>query len=89
MVREYGYSDAVGPVNVGDDSSLAPATRSVIDSEVRRMLEEAKGRAYSLLTDKKIELERLANALVEFETLTKPEVMKVIKGEKIERQLAA
>lgn len=89
MVREYGYSDVVGPVNVGDNEGLAPATRSVIDSEVRRMLEEAQRRAHTLLTEKRTELERLANALVEFETLTKTEVMKVIKGERIERQIAA
>lgn len=89
MVREYGYSDKVGPVNVGDNETLAGTTRTIIDSEVRRMLEEAKSRAHTLLTEKRTELERLANALVEFETLTRSEVMKVIKGEKIDRQLAA
>lgn len=89
MVRHYGYSDAVGPVNVGDNDTIAPSTRSVIDSEVRRMLEEAKTRAHNVLTEKRTELERLGNALIEFETLSKAEVMKVIKGEKIDKKVIA
>ena len=88
MVRHYGYSDAVGPVNVSDNDALAPSTRSIIDNEVRRMLEEAKTRAYDVLTSKKTELERLANALIEFETLTGAEAKRVIRGERIEKRLA-
>lgn len=88
MVRHYGYSDVVGPVNVADNEDISPSTRSLVDQEVRRMLEEAKFRATEVLTTKKTELERLANALIEFETLNKDEVMKVIKGEKIEKSIA-
>lgn len=88
MVRHYGYSDVVGPVNVSDNQELAPSTRSMIDNEVRRMLEEAKARAVNVLTEKRAELERLAQALIEYETLSRAEVDKVIKGEKIEKSLA-
>lgn len=88
MVRHYGYSDVVGPVNVADNDTISPTTRSLVDQEVRRMLEEAKSRATELLQSKKTELDRLANALIEYETLNKDEVMKVIKGEKIEKSIA-
>lgn len=88
MVRHYGYSDVVGPVNVADNDTISPTTRSLVDQEVRRMLEEAKSRATELLQSKKIELDRLANALIEYETLNKDEVMKVIKGEKIDKSIA-
>ena len=74
MVRQYGYSDVVGPV-------------SAADSEVRRMLEEAKQRALDVLTDNKHKLEKLANALIEYETLDKSEVLKVLAGEKIEKEV--
>lgn len=89
MVRHYGYSDVVGPVNVSDNDTIAPSTRSLVDQEVRRMLEEAKGRATEVLTSKKAELERLANALIEFETLNKDEVVKVINGERINKSIVA
>lgn len=88
MVRHYGYSDVVGPVNVADNDTISPSTRSLVDQEVRRMLEEAKSRATEVLTSKRTELTRLANALIEYETLNKDEVMKVIKGEKIEKSLS-
>ena len=87
MVRHYGYSDVVGPVSVADSETLAPSTRSMIDNEVRRMLEEAKQRAFDILIENKTKLEKLANALVEFETLSKAEVMKIIAGEKVEKSL--
>lgn len=87
MVRHYGYSDVVGPVSVADNEVLANSTRSMIDNEVRRMLEEAKERAVNLLIENKNKLEKLANALVEFETLSKAEVMKVIAGEKVEKSV--
>lgn len=87
MIRQYGYSDVVGPVNATDSELLAPTTRTMIDDEVRRMLEEAKERAHNVLVENKHKLERLANALIEFETLDKSEVLKVIAGEKIEKNL--
>jgi ATP-dependent metalloprotease len=87
MVRQYGYSDVVGPVSAADSEELSPSTRSMIDGEVRRMLEEAKQRAFDVLTTNKHKLETLANALIEYETLDKSEVLKVLAGEKIEKEV--
>ncbi|GAA5848518.1 hypothetical protein JCM8547_004537 [Rhodosporidiobolus lusitaniae] len=89
MVRRFGYSDALGPVahpgDAGEGPKESEETARVIDGEVRRLVEEAQARARELLKARKGELERLAKALVEFETLTASEVQTVIKGEKLER----
>ena len=85
MVRHYGYSDVVGPVDTSNNDILSPSTRTMIDQEVRRMLEEAKQRAFDVLTTNRVKLERLANALIEFETLSKSEVLKVIEGQKLNK----
>jgi ATP-dependent Zn proteases len=52
---------------------------------VRRLVEEARIRASKILTEKRDELETLTKALIEYETLTKEEMEKVLKGEKIEK----
>lgn len=56
-----------------------------IESEVRRLVEEARARASNILTEKKHELELLTKALIEYETLTKEEMEKVLKGEKLDK----
>ncbi|KAG8963460.1 hypothetical protein FRC00_006396 [Tulasnella sp. 408] len=81
MIRYYGYSEALGPIHFGDDTS--PAKRGEIDAEIKRLLVDGFDRAKTLLTEKKDELHKLADALVEYETLDSEEVNKVIKGEKI------
>lgn len=52
---------------------------------MRRLVEEARARAQKILTEKRNELELLTRALIEYETLTKDEMEKVLKGEKIEK----
>lgn len=81
MVRRLGFSDAVGPVaHTGQASDGEPQpseeTLRVIDGEIRSLVEGAQERARACLTAKKVELERLARALVEYETLDSAEVQK-------------
>lgn len=87
MVRRFGFSELIGPVaHTGDpDSPVSPATQAAIESEIRGLVEDAQQRARDLLTEKKVELDRLAKALVLHETLTREEVSKVIRGEEIEK----
>ncbi|GAA5928512.1 hypothetical protein JCM10213_002483 [Rhodosporidiobolus nylandii] len=88
MVRRFGFSDLLGPVAHTDDGNSPPPsaeTTKIIDSEVKGLIEGAQERARQTLRAKKVELERLAQALVEYETLDEKEVQKVIKGEKLER----
>lgn len=52
---------------------------------MRRLVEEARVRAVEILWDKRNELELLSKALIEYETLTKEEMEKVLRGEKLSR----
>lgn len=76
MVRRFGFSDLIGPVSHSNDSdtTTSPATQAAIESEIRSLIEAAQERAKTLLSDKAVELERLARALVEHETLNLSEV---------------
>jgi cell division protease FtsH len=80
MVGRWGMSEAVGPVSVLPDprteqplaldgNGPAPATRELVDAEVRRILDECYGQARDTLVDHRDRLERLARALLAAETL--------------------
>ncbi|WP_306115445.1 MULTISPECIES: ATP-dependent zinc metalloprotease FtsH [unclassified Roseovarius] len=92
MVLRWGMSDKVGNVdyeqahegymgNAAGGFSISAATKELIEDEVKRLIDEAYERAYKILTDKKEEWERLAKGLLEYETLTGEQIVRVIKGE--------
>jgi cell division protease FtsH len=80
MVGRWGMSQAVGLVSAlpraGDETSVFPgsspvseATKELIDSEVRRIVDECYEKAVSRLRENRDRLESLAKALLENETL--------------------
>ncbi|GKT87185.1 LOW QUALITY PROTEIN: ATP-dependent metallopeptidase [Colletotrichum tofieldiae] len=84
MVALYGMSAKLGPVEYGERyNQLSGETKALIESEVQRTLTESYEKVRELLTKKRKELDLLAKALVEYETLDKNEVEKVIRGEKL------
>jgi cell division protease FtsH len=98
MVMEYGMSEKLGWLRYRDNQeevflghsvarsqSVSEETARLIDSEVRRLIEEAEAAARKVLTDHIDELHRLAAALLEFETLNGEESKKAIRGEDIGR----
>jgi cell division protease FtsH len=98
MVMEYGMSEKLGWLRYRDNQDevflghsvarnqqVSEETSKLIDSEVRRLIEEAEGVARTVLTDNIDELHKLALALLEFETLSGDEAKKAIKGEDIGR----
>ncbi|KAH4175756.1 hypothetical protein HBH43_066550 [Parastagonospora nodorum] len=90
MVTACGFSDVLGNVDFKSNYEMvSPETKRLIDNEVRRLIDEAKASARDLLKSKRPELDLLANALVQYETLDKEEIMKVIKGEKLPNRLEA
>jgi ATP-dependent metalloprotease len=90
MITRFGMSDKLGNIDLHSNyDNLSPATKNLIDSEVRRVVEEAKISARTLLLKHRKELDLLAQALVQYETLDKDEIMKVIKGEKLADRLMA
>ena len=82
MVGRWGMSDAVGPLTVlpppGQESPLgldgvAPATKELVDREVRRIVDECHDEAVATLVAHREQLDRLAHALFAKETLDEDE----------------
>jgi cell division protease FtsH len=53
----------------------------MIEEEVKRFIQEAYDTAYRILTERKDEWERLAQGLLEYETLTGEEIKRVMRGD--------
>jgi len=85
MVTRFGMSDVLGNVDLASNhDKLSPATKQKVENEVRRIIEEGRIRATNLLISKRKELDYLAKALVDYETLDREEAFKVVKGQKLE-----
>jgi ATP-dependent metalloprotease len=85
MVTECGMSDMIGPMYVAESSSsrykASAETDKAVDEEIRRLLRESYERVRTLLRQTMPELELLAAALLEHETLTADQVRAVISGQ--------
>jgi cell division protease FtsH len=93
MVTQFGMSEAIGPQLlarrsgdpfVGRDGGHEPehsdAVAATIDAEVARLLGAARTEAREILTLHRAVLDRLADALVEHETLGDPELAAILAG---------
>ncbi|HET9635325.1 MAG TPA: ATP-dependent zinc metalloprotease FtsH [Gemmatimonadaceae bacterium] len=93
-VSQWGLSDAVGPVLVGDNEQelflgrelqtrreVSERTAQLVDSEVTRVIQEAYARATQVLQEHMELLHTVANALLDRETLTGDEVLALARGE--------
>ncbi|HUR49404.1 MAG TPA: ATP-dependent zinc metalloprotease FtsH [Acidimicrobiales bacterium] len=91
MVTEYGMSDQLGPQQLGQRDGEVFLGRDInntpnysdevatsIDSEVRRLIDQAHETALEILTQHRATLDELAAALMEHETLDTPDLMAVI-----------
>jgi cell division protease FtsH len=91
MVLRWGMSDKVGDVDYSEAHdgysgstggfSVSANTKELIEDEVRRFIQEAYDSAYSILSEKKEEWERLAEGLLEYETLTGEQIKRVMRGD--------
>ena len=70
---------------VTQTQNVSEATAQIIDQEVRRLIEEAEGRARQVLTDHLEDLNMIAKALLEYESLSNDEINQILRGEKIVR----
>jgi cell division protease FtsH len=91
MVREWGMSDAVGPmawsghqqVFLGEDlmtqgREYSDDTAKMIDEEVFRILHEQEARAFEVLSKHRRALDLVAEALLERETIDGGEVARIV-----------
>jgi ATP-dependent metalloprotease len=86
LITQCGFSPKLGNVDLASDyNSLSSETKQEIEQEVRAVVEAGRQRADKILADKRKELEALKDALIEFETLDKEEVLKILRGEKLHR----
>lgn len=93
MVMQWGMSDKVGNIDYQEAAagyqanggaggfSVSAHTKELIEEEVKRLIQEGYDRAMKILTEKNEEWERLAQGLLEYETLTGDEIKRVMNGE--------
>ena len=91
MVTEWGMSEKMGPVlyseteNTGHALLRSQETSNMVDAEIKRIVNDAHAEATRILTENRDSLERLAQTLLEYETLTGEEINQILRGETIDR----
>jgi cell division protease FtsH len=86
MITAYGMSEKLGPLTFGDRDEMVFLGREIaeqrnyseevaeeIDQEVRRLIDEAYGRAQAILSSYHHKLELIAKRLIEIETIERTE----------------
>ena len=100
MVSEWGMSDKLGMISFGDNGqevflghsvtqnkNVSEQTIREIDSEIKAIIDQAYINAKTLLTDKIDDLHRIANGLLEYETLSGDEIRQVLRDEPVDRKV--
>ena len=97
MVTQWGMSDAMGPLQyeersdgylgygMSQRSAMSDETAKKIDAEIRKLVEGGHDRATTLLKKHRKQLDLLANALLEYETLSGDEIKELLATGKFER----
>ena len=94
MITEWGMSERLGFVRYAgtdqrdmfmSDRDFSDETAHIIDEETRRLVDEAYHEAQRMLESRWDAVERVANALLKYETLSADEVNKLIRGESLDR----
>ena len=93
MVCEWGMSDRLGPLSygrrdeaiflgrdLGHQRDYSETTANLIDREVREIVENQLNRARDLLKDSQSKLDRLAQQLLEVETLDAEQVERIMSS---------
>jgi cell division protease FtsH len=95
-VSQWGFSDAVGPILVGDNEQemflgrelmsrreVSEHTAQLVDTEVSRVINDAYNRARAVLTEHMDLLQSLANALLDRETLAREDITILARDDKL------
>ncbi|MGR3793898.1 ATP-dependent zinc metalloprotease FtsH [Vannielia sp. SX4] len=96
MVTRFGFDPELGYVDYANEqqsylggyqgqTNHSGITQKLIDDKVRDLVDEGYETAKRILTEKSEDLERLAQGLLEYETLTGNEITRVIAGEPLNR----
>ncbi len=100
MVTKWGMSDKLGMLQYGDNQEevflghsvsrshdISDETAKLIDQEVREIVDGSYARAHKICTDHRDLLDKLGNALLEYETLTGDDIDNIIAGKEIHKDL--
>ena len=92
MVTQYGMTEAIGAIKLGSDSSepfmgrdfghqrdYSESVASVVDGEIRKLIENAHHEAYEILVANRTILDEMVIQLLERETLNKEEIEVIFK----------
>jgi cell division protease FtsH len=95
-VMQWGLSDAIGPILVGDNEQevflgrelvsrreVSEDTARLVDAEVKRVIDECFQRASRALSDNLALLHAVAQSLLERETLTRDDIAVLMRGEQL------
>jgi cell division protease FtsH len=93
MITEYGMSDSLGPLTLGQKQGEVFLGRDFaahpdysdqvafeIDTEIRRLIDEAHDEALEILQKERAKLDQIAAALIERETIEKEDLVKQLEG---------
>jgi cell division protease FtsH len=96
MVTQFGMSDALGPIAVGEGDheiflgrefsqrrEVSDSTAETVDSEIKRILDEAYQGAEKALVDNRVLLDSIAEALLDRETLDADEIKLLDAGKQL------
>jgi cell division protease FtsH len=96
MVCQYGMSEKLGPLSFGDNQDqvflgkelihnkdYSESTAQAIDAEVRSIMDAAYVKAKDLLTDNKESMHKVADALLERETITGGDIDLILEGKEL------
>ncbi|WP_339706696.1 ATP-dependent zinc metalloprotease FtsH [uncultured Sphingosinicella sp.] len=102
MVTQWGLSDKLGPMKLAENQeevflghsvtktqNVSEQTAQLIDHEIKAIVMRGYERAKSLLTEHSEELHTLAQALLEYETLSGDEIKALLAGEGVDRDRGA
>ncbi len=99
MVTEWGMSQKLGPLRYNENQqevflghaitqrqNISEDTANLIDEEIRRIVTAGEAKAWEVLAANLDKLEAIAQALVEYETITGEECQAVMRGERLIRR---
>ena len=96
MVTKWGLSDKLGPLMYDEDDgevflgmsagakpkAFSPQTAELIDKEIRRIIDECYGTAKRILDENIDKLHKMAEALIEYETINADQIDDIMAGAK-------
>ncbi len=92
MVTKWGLSDKLGPMDYGDSEGymgsqakpMSEEMAKVIDDEIRVVIDKNYQRAEDILNNNIDILHNMAHALMDWETIDKFQIEKLLNGEKLD-----